>query len=73
MKDLWKVNVSKKSYESSEKITPIHCACLNPNPSILNHFLEIGQNFYVSDLMMRKLVHYAATNSNPEVLKLLLD
>ena len=48
LKEMRLVNTRKKPYSSS-KITPFHCACINPNPEVLNYFLELNPEMYIVD------------------------
>ena len=70
LKKMRKANTTKKPY-SNMGITPMHCACINPNPLALKHFIDVGDDLYVYDLELRKPVHYAACSRTPENLKVL--
>ncbi len=50
-------------------ITPLHCACVNPNTSALRQLFAICPNPSVADLQQRKLAHYAAAAKGLEPLK----
>jgi ankyrin repeat protein len=71
VEDIRKVNTTKKVY-CSKIVTPIHCACINPNTEILQHFLQVSMEYQCVDDKMRKLVHYAACSSSVENLKVLV-
>lgn len=62
-----------KATNGNSSITPIHCACINPNAEILNTLLGIAPEYNVSDEKMRKPIHYAACCDGPGPLKLLLS
>lgn len=68
-----RMNVAKKSLSSFRDITPVHCAAINPNGEILKYMLEIGGDFFVNDIDMRKPIHYAAGAETNAGLKVLLD
>lgn len=70
--ELKKVNTKKKSYGNNQ-ITPTHMACINPNPNVLKTFLDLGEEMYITDELLRKPIHYAACCSSSEPLQLLLD
>ena len=72
LKKMRKTNVTKKANDNLG-ISPLHCACINPNPLTLKHFIEVGDDLYVYDLDLRKPVHYAACSSSPENLKVLME
>jgi ankyrin repeat protein len=36
-----KASVTKKA-NTNKDLTPIHCACINPNPDILKQLLDVG-------------------------------
>ena len=72
LQDMKKASSKKKSYLKNN-ITALHCACINPNGSILEKYLEIGEEMYLADEMLRKPVHYAACCSSTEPLKILLN
>lgn len=71
LKDLKKMNVSKKSLDYS--ITPIHLACLNSNVDILNYFLKTGEDIHIKDIKNRGLIHYASVSNTPDNLKYLIN
>ena len=53
-------------------LSPLHCACINPNPNILKALIRQVTQFSLPDFNRRNLIHYAAANHNPDVLKFLL-
>ena len=67
-----KANVTKKAHTNLQ-ITPLHCACINPNPHVLRYFLKIGDDVGVYDEMLRKPVHFAACSPSTENLKVLIE
>ena len=54
------VSVNKKADYSNKQITPMHCACINPDPGPLEAMFRVNPNLGQADLDQRKLVHYAA-------------
>lgn len=64
----------KKSY-SNYRITPLHCACINPNVKYLEEFTKVPgfREWNMGDLDERKLVHYAAACESSEPLKFLFE
>ena len=70
--DVKRVSITKKTY-GSFLVTPLHAACINPNPLILDELLKISQQYNFADEILRKPVHYAATCEGPGPLKVLID
>jgi ankyrin repeat protein len=73
-----KVSVLKKNYGFFQRgiqgqFTPIHCACINPNPEFLIKLLEMQPELNLADDQLRKPVHYAAACSGPGPLRHLID
>ncbi|XP_033625691.1 poly [ADP-ribose] polymerase tankyrase-like [Asterias rubens] len=66
------VSVMKKCLENN-KITPLHCAAINPNPKILAHLLMFASNPSCTDSQGYELIHYAAACTSSGPLLLLLD
>ena len=54
------VSVKKKADYSNKQITPMHCACINPDTGPLEAMFRLNPNLVQADLEQRKLVHYAA-------------
>ncbi len=52
------ISVKKKTWEG---VTPLHCACINPDPSALKKLFAACPEVNMSDRADRKLIHYAAT------------
>ena len=67
-----KQSVIKKAY-SIKNLTPIHVACLNPNPEVLPALLHINPELQVLDSERRKAIHYAACNQSSANLLYLLE
>jgi len=68
-------NIRKSSCTAqarSSQITPIHLACINPNGKILEALLAECPEYYESDSLSRKPIHYAAACESPEPLAFLL-
>ena len=70
--EIKKANCTKKAFGMGN-FTPIHCACLNPNPAILKHILQVNPEYLNMDDSMRKPVHYAACCESVEPLKYLSE
>ncbi|CDW80451.1 nad(+) adp-ribosyltransferase-3 [Stylonychia lemnae] len=66
-----KISVIKQS-RMYNMLSPLHCACINPNPNIIKTLLKSVPQFSLPDFNRRNLIHYAAANHNPDVLKFLL-
>lgn len=65
--DFKAASVTKKTM-TRHMTSPIHCACINPNPDILERLLSVKPDYSMPDELMRKPVHYAAAcegNSRP--------
>ena len=58
------VSVNKKADYSNKQITPMHCACINPDTGPLEAMFRVNPNLVQADLEQRKLVHYAAACSD---------
>lgn len=66
-----KANIIKKA-TYNQNITPMHCACINPDTRAMEFFIEKAEDLHVYDLNLRKPVHYAAcspSTANLQVLK----
>jgi len=55
-----RANMCTKKPFANDLVTPIHCACINPNVKYLKTLLSITQDFNIADKRGRKPVHYAA-------------
>ncbi|PAA55778.1 hypothetical protein BOX15_Mlig008630g1 [Macrostomum lignano] len=66
------ISISKSAF-TNKKVTPLHCAAINPNRAILDSLLNIFPDFTVADEHGWKLIHYASANSKPDCLAMLLD
>jgi ankyrin repeat protein/predicted DNA-binding WGR domain protein len=55
-----RANMCTKKPFANDLVTPIHCACINPNVKYLKTLLSITQDFNIADKKGRKPVHYAA-------------
>jgi len=66
-----KVSVTKKA-NTCKDITPLFCACINPNPKYLQQLLEVGPDTTVYDTDLRRATHYAAACANSENLDILI-
>ena len=63
----------KKAYWHNKHITPLHCACINPDVGPLEALFKANPDVNVSDSESRKLVHYAAACQGIGPLKFLVD
>jgi ankyrin repeat protein/predicted DNA-binding WGR domain protein len=70
--EIKKISCTKKAHGMGQ-ISPIHCACLNPNVEILKHILDCNPEYLNMDGGLRKPVHYAACCVSVEPLKYLLS
>ena len=61
-----------KKANTNKDITPLHCACINPNPKYLKALLDANPELNVIDQDLRKPVHYAAACEGPETLEVLI-
>ncbi len=68
---LWKDPIREASAQKRGPLgmTPLHCACVNPNVSALRQLYEVCPNVGLADDNLRKPVHYAAACSGCEPLK----
>jgi ankyrin repeat protein len=66
------VSVVKKSIYTS-RVTPLHCAAINPNPYYLQTLLNCKPEYTILDRNNWMPVHYAAVCVGVEPLKLLLS
>ena len=53
-------------------LSPLHCACINPDPHIIKAFHKLCPIFSLPDKNRRNLIHYAAANVNSDIIKYLL-
>lgn len=67
-----KVSVAKKA-NTNRDITPLFCACINPNPRFLKALIDAGGDNSIVDADLRRAAHYAAACEGPEPLKLLIQ
>ncbi len=67
----WKDQVREASAQKRgpSGLTPLHCACANPNPSALRQLFSVCPNPSVADDEQRKLAHYAAAAKGVEPLR----
>ena len=65
-----KMSINKKS---SQSLTPVHLACINPNYKILEELIKNGGEIEFLDNKGRKPIHYAALCKRPGTLKVLID
>jgi ankyrin repeat protein/predicted DNA-binding WGR domain protein len=72
LKDLKKINCTKKGFGMGN-LTPIHCACLNPNSEVIKHVLSVNPEHLNMDDHMRKPIHYAACCPSTDPLKYLVS
>eukprot|EP00347_Sterkiella_histriomuscorum_P010982 403374198 len=66
-----RISVTKQSKQFS-MLSPLHCACINPNLKVLQSLIKVAPTFSLPDYNRRNLVHYAVANENPAVLGFLL-
>ncbi|XP_052057851.1 poly [ADP-ribose] polymerase tankyrase-like isoform X2 [Mytilus californianus] len=64
-------SVRKKPGDQS-MMTPLHCACINPNKKYLERLLSIEPDINLEDKKGRKPIHYAATCQGTGPLEVLL-
>lgn len=67
-----RANQCTKKPFSNDLITPIHCACINPNVKYLKTLLSITQDFNIADKKGRRPVHFAAVCEGPTPLEYLI-
>ena len=53
-------------------MTPIHCACINPNTKYLEKLLTVEPDHNIEDKGARRPIHYAAACEETGPLELLL-
>ncbi|XP_041468095.1 poly [ADP-ribose] polymerase tankyrase-like isoform X1 [Lytechinus variegatus] len=66
------VSVKKKPY-ACDRIMPIHCAAINPNPKILEKLLNTVPELNLADTKGKKIIHYAAACTGSGPLELLIQ
>jgi ankyrin repeat protein len=66
-----KQSVTKKANNNCD-LTPLHSACINPNPNYIEALLATGADINTPDLDLRRPIHYAAACTRPEPLKILI-
>ena len=66
-----RISVCKQSY-THRLLSPLHCACINPNLNVLKAMLKVCPTFSLPDKNRRNLIHYAAANQNSDIIKFLL-
>ncbi|KAL5008431.1 hypothetical protein ScPMuIL_014012 [Solemya velum] len=71
-KNIMMSSVTKKPY-GNKRITPLHCACINPNVKYLRQLLTIFPNMNIEDQDHHRLVHYAAVCVSTAPLQFLLE
>jgi hypothetical protein len=64
-------SVTKKA-NTNRDITPLHCACINPNPKYLRALVDTGAELQTVDSDLRRPVHYAAACEGPDPIQLLI-
>ncbi|CAD5123349.1 DgyrCDS11707 [Dimorphilus gyrociliatus] len=64
---------AKKRPWNNHKITPIHCACINPNPVYLKKLLSVLPDINITDDRSTRPIHYAAACEGPGPIELLLN
>ena len=65
-----KTNILKQNV-SNNFCSPIHCACINPNPALLRNLLKTIHDYSVGDSLSRKPIHYSvvcASSANTDTL-----
>ena len=68
-----KASITKKASDENFKVTPIHCACINPNTKFLKELYNQCADKQIKDSQWRMPVHYAAACESPDPLKFLAD
>lgn len=66
------VSVGKKC-NHCESTTPLHFACVNPNPDVLKALLRMNGDVNMTDINMKKPLHYAAACENKQNMLTLLE
>lgn len=65
-------SVTKKA-NTNRDLTPLHCACINPNPKYLKALLDTGAEMQTIDSDLRRPVHYAAASVTSDALQVLIN
>ncbi|XP_033624396.1 poly [ADP-ribose] polymerase tankyrase-like [Asterias rubens] len=65
------VSVKKKPYDN-HRMSPLHCAAINPNPKILAKLLSVCPEYALADIRGVKPIHYAAACNGSGPLEFLL-
>lgn len=66
------VSVTKKAIQNA-KITPLHCACINPNPQYLSQLLSYTSEYSISDENGWRPIHYTSVCTSTGPLELLIS
>ena len=67
----YRVSINKKSV-GNFAITPIHLACINPHEKVVKRLIELGGDWNICDLDLKKPIHYAAACESAGPLNVLL-
>jgi len=67
-----RMTLQKKLYQN-KGVTPMHLACINPDPSMLRKYFKVNPTAKVADDDQRDLIHYAAANKGTDCLQFLID
>ena len=76
--DPWKgavreASTFKKATWSNRCITPLHCACINPDTGPLDALLRVNPDLNIADSDKKKLVHYASAFQDVGPIEFLTD
>jgi len=66
-------NSTNKNAGNIGNITPVHCACINPNGEILKKILDGGGDLHSADIDGWQAIHYAAACKSSGPIKVLLE
>ena len=72
----WKDNPRESSATKTSEgssITPLHCACINPDHGALTQLYTVAPEAGLADSKGRKLVHFAAASENTSALDFLVS
>ncbi|KAG8179654.1 hypothetical protein JTE90_017793 [Oedothorax gibbosus] len=67
------VSIIKKAFSSNVRITPLHCAAINPNPQYLTTLLSSTPSYDIADENGWRPIHYASVCKSTGPLELLIS
>ena len=72
LKQFKQVSVKKKGQLGNKSVSPLHCACINPNEKYLEQLIAVEPDFNTPDEDHWRPLHYAAACTGSGPIKVLL-